>query len=123
VSGNSFLLDTNIVLHILNGDKTIASFLNHSSVFISFITEIELLSYHGFNLGDLQKVKKLIEELQIIDLSSEIKEIAIGLRIKHRLKIPDALIAATAIAQNLPLVSADIGFKKVEQLELVFYKA
>jgi len=121
VSGNNFLLDTNIVLLILNGDKTIAHFLNRSNIFISFITEIELLSFHGFSTQELLKVKNFLNQLHVIDLTAEIKQTAIELRRKHRLKIPDALISGTAISQNIPLVSADKDFKKIDALELVFY--
>lgn len=121
MSGNNFLLDTNIVLLILNGDKTIAHFLNRSNIFISFITEIELLSFHGFSTQELLKVKNFLNQLHVIDLTAEIKQTAIELRRKHRLKIPDALISGTAISQNIPLVSADKDFKKIDALELVFY--
>lgn len=45
MSGNSILLDTNIVLYLLSGDDKIASFLNEKQLSISFITELELLCF------------------------------------------------------------------------------
>ena len=42
---NNFLLDTNIILYLLNGDKVIAGIIGHKTPNISVITEMELLSY------------------------------------------------------------------------------
>lgn len=47
MNGNEFLLDTNIVLYLLEGDKTIGNFLNNKTIYLSFITEMELKSFPG----------------------------------------------------------------------------
>ena len=41
--GNSIVLDTNIVLYLRNGDDELASILNQMQLYVSVITEIELL--------------------------------------------------------------------------------
>lgn len=48
MNGNNLFLDTNIVLYLLSGDKTVADILFEKTVFISFVTELELL---GFKVG------------------------------------------------------------------------
>jgi predicted nucleic acid-binding protein len=45
MSGNSLLLDTNAVLYVLAGDETLAAFLNGKELYLSIISELELLSY------------------------------------------------------------------------------
>lgn len=45
MNGNKLLLDTNTILYLLNGDETLADFLEQKELYISVITELELLSY------------------------------------------------------------------------------
>jgi hypothetical protein len=45
MNGYSIFLDTNIVLYLLSGDKTVADLLNDRTIFLSFVTELELLGY------------------------------------------------------------------------------
>lgn len=45
MSGPNFLIDTNIALYLLSGNTTIAEIINGSQVYISFITQLELLGY------------------------------------------------------------------------------
>ena len=60
-----------------------------------------------------------LNRVKIIDMSPVIKTIAIELRAKHRLKLADTLIAATAISLNIPLVTQDKYFKRLkEEVEL-----
>ena len=40
------------------------------------------------------------------------------LRRIYKTKLPDAIIAATAMVHGLPLITADVGFKKIEGLRL-----
>lgn len=51
----------------------------------------------------------------------QFKELAISLRKKYSLKIPDLIIAATAISMDIPLVTTDTGFKQITELEIDFY--
>lgn len=45
MNGNKVFVDTNIILYLLGGDSTIAELLNGKQIYISFITQLELLSY------------------------------------------------------------------------------
>lgn len=51
MSGDKYLLDTNIVLYILNGEEDLISFLNHQHLYISVITEMELFPIY-FKAGN-----------------------------------------------------------------------
>jgi predicted nucleic acid-binding protein len=45
MNGNKLLLDTNAILYVLGADETLAAFLNGKELYVSIITELELLSY------------------------------------------------------------------------------
>lgn len=65
-------------------------------------------------------MEKILNQCSIIDCSREIKELAIDLKQKYKIKLPDAVIAATAISKRLPFVSADNDFKVIKELDLIF---
>ena len=61
----------------------------------------------------------LIDDCWCIEWNAEIKAQTINLRKKYKIKLPDAIIAATAITYELPLVSADQGFSQIEELDFI----
>ena len=67
-------------------------------------------------------MKKFFQECTIVGLSNEVKESTIEIRAKYRLKLPDCIIAATTISTNLPLISADHDFSKIEELDFIGFE-
>ena len=122
MSGSKLVLDTNVILYLLAGDKTVADFLQDKQGYISIITEMELIGFPDITAKELLQIKNFIEDCTVIDLNDEIKGIYINLRKKYHLKLGDAVAAATAIYLDVPFMSADKDFSKVEELQLAFYK-
>lgn len=122
MSGSNLLLDTNIVLYLLGGDETIAETLNGKNIYVSFITELELLGYPDQSDSEKRLIQELLDDVAIISLNENIKKEVIEIRTKYRVKLPDAIIAATAIYLNMPLFSADKGFLKIEDLNLLHFE-
>jgi predicted nucleic acid-binding protein len=122
MTGNKVFVDTNIILYLLGGDKTIADLLNGKQIYLSFITQLELLGFSKNTKKDLKIIQELIDQCVIIDINDEIKDMVIDLKRNHRLKLPDCIIIATALYLDLPLITADQEFKKAEQLNLIFYE-
>ena len=122
MSGNKLLLDTNIILYLLGGDETIAELLDKKEVYISVITEMELLSFSEISKEEEQVIKDFIKECKVVLINSEIKNEAVYLRRKYKTKLPDAIIIATALYLNLPLVTADSDFKKIDGIRLIYYQ-
>ena len=60
MNGNSLLVDTNIILYLLGGDKTIIPILENKNLFISFISELELLSYINLTNKELSDRKSVV---------------------------------------------------------------
>lgn len=67
----------------------------------------------------LQKLKSLIHDCSVIELTPEIKELAIKIKKEFKLKTPDAIVAATALHLNVTIVTADKAFNKIPQLSLI----
>jgi predicted nucleic acid-binding protein len=122
MNGNSVLLDTNIVLYFLNGEETLIPILEQKSLFLSFITQIELLGSKNIQPVDLIPIKSFIEECTVIDITPGIKETAIQVRKNYSLKLPDSIIMATSLWLNIPLITADKDFKKVTTADIIFFK-
>lgn len=122
MSGNSLLIDTNIALYLLNGDTTIAELLDGRDVYISFITELELLGFQDIKKEERSIIEDFLSNCIIIDLNQSIKETTIDLKQSYKLKLPDAIIAATSKYMNLPSISADKGFERISDLQFIKYE-
>lgn len=106
----------------MNGDDELSSILNKMELIVSVISEIELLGYQGISSDDKLKIKYFLSECSIISLNDEIKNICIDLKQTCKVKTPDAIVAATSIYYEIPLITSDKGFEKIQNLDLFLYK-
>ncbi len=118
MSGTNFLVDTNILIYLQNGIPSIEQYLN-AEFFISDITVLEYLGVKGISEEQLHARKLVIEACHIINFNPTIRDVAIEIKQKHQIKIPDAIIAATAIENKKVLLTADKDFKKIRDLILL----
>ena len=119
MSGIEYLIDTNILVYMLQGNPKVRYFAQEEFLAVSCITEMEILGKYQIFEEEKKIVEELLEQCNIIDITYKIKQTAIKLRQNYRIKLPDAIIAATAIQQNLTLVTADKGFSKISELDLI----
>ncbi len=117
MNGIDFVADTNALIYLLNGNSCMAPYLEKSLAY-SVISEMELLSYSGITPEEENSIKSLLSASEEISLTTAIKEKTIELRKKYKTKLPDAIVAASAIIKNLPLITADKGFNQIEELNL-----
>ena len=117
MNGIDFVADTNALIYLLNGNSCMLPFLNKSLAF-SVISEMELLSFSGITEAEENNIKALLEDCEEISLLKDVKEKAIELRKKYKTKLPDAIVAASAIVNKLPLITADKGFNQIQELNL-----
>ncbi len=122
MSGNSLLLDTNIILYYLSGDEKLTPLIEDNKLFISIITEIELMGFSGFEKKDLGKVQKFLNFCSVYGISESVKNKAIQLRRSIKLKLPDAIILATGLVLDVPFMTADKDFKQVESGHIILYE-
>lgn len=116
MSGNNFLLDTNAVLYYLAGNECMRPYIK-KDFSVSVITEMELLSFPKITNEEEKRIRFFLDRCEIIPLNLEIKDKTIELRRKYASKLPDSIIAATAMEKRLTLVSADVGFKKMGKIK------
>lgn len=109
-------MDTNILAYHLGGYKPATKALEHTVVPISFVTEIELQSKPGLSRSDLLSILSALANYQVSDINHVIKFLSAQLRREHGLKLADAIIAATAMHLNVPLLTADNGFQRLGKL-------
>ncbi len=122
MNGNSLFLDTNIILYLLNGDKTLAELLNNKQLYISVITELELLAYKGITAKEEKVIKEFVAQCKTITINNAVKQETIRIRKTYNTKLPDSIIIATALYLDFPLITSDIDFRKVEELTLIHYQ-
>jgi predicted nucleic acid-binding protein len=122
MSGNKLFVDTNIFLYLLDGDDTVADVLSGNQVYISFITELELLSFHKLSSSEEVRIKQLINDVTVIDINNEIKQNAIEIRQEYQIKLPDAIILASAKFLDIALFTADKQLNKVKNINLILYE-
>lgn len=91
MSGIKLLLDSNIILYLLNGDQTLADFLQLKFLYVSIITEMELLSYKGITEEEINQIQSFLSECKIININSAIKNEAIRIRTNSGNKLPVVL--------------------------------
>jgi predicted nucleic acid-binding protein len=108
------VLDTNAILYLLGG--RLAQPLPAGQHFISVISEMELLSYPLLDESAQSQIEGFLSEITIIGLSESVKKLAIRLRREHQLKLPDAIVAATALSLGAALVTNDTQLLRVPGL-------
>lgn len=120
------LVDTNILIEVYrNNSKIIESVkrVGQNNIAISDVTCAELL-FGARNKRELLSIRKDFNKLAILPINSEISTNAVKLVEKfclsHKLALPDAFIAATAIFYNLELYTLNTkDFKFIEKLKLI----
>ena len=118
MSGIDFCADTNFAIYHLAGNTCVRPYA-HAELAISVVTEMELLSKPAMSDTDVGAAELFIETCQVIELNAAIKATAIGLRREYRTKLPDAIVAATALWLGVPLLTADKGFSRISGLDVV----
>ena len=111
MSGERHLLDTNAIIALLQGDQRIIHQLQNAEwVGISIINQLEFLAFAGLSESDRQAFNKFLQRVEVVGLEpsqAELIQLTIQLRQQHRLPLPDAIIASTAIQADACLVTAD----------------
>ena len=117
MSGINYLTDTNALIYLLDGQECMKPFLSER-LSMSIISEMEILSYPALTEDNEKSVRGLLSKCNIIPVNDEVKEPAIKIRRAHNVKLPDAIVAATAMVNGMTLLSADKGFEKIDGLIL-----
>ncbi|MFA0832621.1 MAG: type II toxin-antitoxin system VapC family toxin [Methanobacterium formicicum] len=119
-----YLLDTNILIYYMadNLPPEELSKIEHifeSSFNVSIITKIEFLGWDKHSQHGFESALDFISFSNVIPLEDEIADLAISIRRKSRVRLPDAVIAASCLHHDLVLVTRnEKDFKDITGLEI-----
>ena len=108
------LLDTNVALYLLGG--RLEAPLPSGDYGVSVISEMELLSWPSLQAEEETRVNAFLSGVTICDLTPAIRMRAVQLRRDERLKLPDAIICATALEHNVELWTNDARLANLSSL-------
>ena len=118
MNGISIVCDTNPLIYLLNGSQKAASYLDGKQIWISVISELELFGKKGLTDAEKLEIDSLTDSCIIAELNSGIKERTKEMLQTANIKLPDAIVAATAMYLDLPLLTFDSDFVRVPGLKL-----
>ncbi|MEW6087112.1 MAG: type II toxin-antitoxin system VapC family toxin [bacterium] len=119
---SGYLLDTNSVIYFFNGEQKISKLIENSknNVSVSFITKIELLCFETDDSNVINKISEFLEEIDVITIDDKIIAKTVDYRKNLKLRVPDAIIAATAKIRDLALITADKSLiRKLKEIETI----
>lgn len=118
MSGTEYLLDTNFILGMLKANPEVLDVINRERLMAgqcaySAITRMELLGFPGITGDEDSLIRRRLSMFTYLPVDVAVEDQAIALRRRRRVKLPDALIAATAITHGLRLLTLDVGLQAV----------
>ena len=122
MNGERYLLDTNAVAALLRGESAVVSQLKSAEwVGISVISQIEFLAFAGLSDSDRALFAEFLNRSHVVALSVDATALIdqiVQIRQAHRLKLPDAIIAASALTMRATLLTADQELRRMPQLKV-----
>lgn len=125
VKNENYLLDSNTVIDYLEGKMSQHSLEKMDNIIdqrgrISVITQIEILGWFGATDVQLTLLNEFVADAIVLHLTPELINRTIILRQQHKIKLPDAIIAATAVDYGFTLLSRNLAdFKNIVGLKTV----
>jgi predicted nucleic acid-binding protein len=119
-----YTLDTNAIVYYLKDDTDAVPvlrgvFAQSSPVYVSAVTELELFAFVNLSSDEESLIENLLATMSIIPLDSRIARLAALVRRHYRLKVPDSVIAATAMFTGSILVTRNTrDFRKIANLAI-----
>lgn len=120
-----YLMDSNTAIDYIGGIlpsskiKWLDGIIKHD-VFISVINKIEILGFNPANSADLIPFEELVDILTMLPLSDDVVVQTISIRRIYKIKLPDAIIAATALVHSLEMITRNmVDFQKIPGLVII----
>jgi len=122
MNGNKALLDSNVIIDASKGKLSLKNIIDkYDSIYTSIICYIEVMGYNFEDEQEKLAIEKILQIIPILNFDKEIADIAISFSKKTKIKLPDALIIATAEKMHTDLITSNIDdFKNLsEKINLI----
>lgn len=121
MSGIDTLLDSNVLIYLSKGDFKLDNLEKYGEQFgISVITLMEVKGYAFKNSNEQNFIDELCDIFDTVYIDPTIADKVIELRRHHKIKLPDAIIAATAVVCDAKLIIEDTKhFRRVMQKDQI----
>jgi predicted nucleic acid-binding protein len=119
-----YLIDTNVISGYFSETLSVSAIDFLGKVIdnvpnLSVITEIEALSWINADKDKERILREFIGDSTILGVTPQVVQQCVSIRRSRKIKTPDAIIAATAIVNNLILISSDANFEGVQGLRII----
>lgn len=109
MSGNRALLDSNVIIDVSKGSISLLEIIDrYDYIFTSIICYVEVLGFNFKSEKEKETIEKLLGMISIVKLDKDIADLTIEFRKKTKIKLPDAMIIATAEIINADLITSNI---------------
>ena len=119
--GQKYLIDTNVAIDYLNNrlPETTRQIVNTHTINLSVISRMELLVWAKATNDQQSVIRNFINAGSIFPLDEPVILKGIEIRKKHKIPLPDAIIAATAVVHRFTLITRNLSdFKNIEKLKV-----
>jgi predicted nucleic acid-binding protein len=90
-----------------------------TDLFVSIVTEIELLSFPGLSPAEELAINQALGAVVVVDLTTDVKLEAIRLRRQHRVKLADSIVMATASLLAAELWTNDLAVLRIPGIRAI----
>lgn len=125
MGSQEYLIDTNVAIDYIGEtlpekSLTMVDGIIDGQFYISVINKIELLGFSGITKNEELKFQQLIYAAVVLGLDEDIAGSTIEIRKQYKTKLPDAIIAATALVNKLIIITRNTkDFEKIKRLEVL----
>jgi len=117
MNGNKGVLDSNVIIDASKGIISTQNIVNeYDYLYSSIISYVENKGYNYSDNEEKEIVTQILNSVEIVDVNKEIADIAINYRKIKKIKLPDALVLATAKYLNADLLTSDVSdFQNIDK--------
>jgi predicted nucleic acid-binding protein len=114
------LIDSNIIIYSgANENSRLREFFYEDNSFFSSVSKIEVLGYHKIEEDQVIYFSEIFKLLKILHVNSEVIDKAVSLRQQRKLSLGDSIIAATALLNDLTLITRNVDdFSHIADLKI-----
>ena len=114
------LLDSNAIIYSIKPESdALRQLIAEHNPSVSAVSYVEVLGYHQLTVSDREDFIEFFKTAQIISVSQPVLDQAVALRQQRKISLGDSIIAATALLNDLTLVTANVSdFRWIDNIKL-----